>query len=239
MSSPLPQAGQALVESLVVLAVLGSLWLGISWLGRLQDVGLQLSHASRRAAFAYAHQRLTPEGLMPAGDGYLDTPGHRWRTRRGQDLLAGAVRLALESQGAMAGRQPGDPIVGAAALRQELRLGDPRVWRASARVRTSGRASTAGTLRDFDRLGLTLRRHTAILSGGGAAAGDAEAQSILADSRRAWAGAASVSRAAGQAVLNRARGVDAAWGRALPDWDWISPWTGSVPRPHVQAWSQP
>lgn len=234
-----PQGGQALVETLVVLTVLGSLWLGIAWLGRLQDIGLQLAHASRRAAFAHAHQGLAPAALDHAGDGYLDAPGHRWRTRQGRDLLAGAPRLDIESLGAMTGLQAGDPVAGAADLRRELRLGDPTVWRAVARVQTAGGAGTAGALHDFDRLGLSLQRHTAILSGDGAAGNDAEAQSIMAGSPRAWGVAASASRAAGQGVLSRVKGMDAAWGRALPAWDWTDSWTGSVPRPHLQPWRQP
>ncbi len=239
MLIPVRQGGQALVETLVVLTVLGSLWLSIAWLGRLQDVGLQLAHASRRAAFAHAHQGLAPEALEPGGDGYLGAPGHRWRNRRGLDFLAGEARLVVESLGPMIGRQAGDPLAGAADLRRELRLGDPTVWRAGAWTWTAGEAETTGSLLDFDRLGLGLRRHTAILSGDGAAAGDAETQSILAGSPRAWSAAASASRAAGRAALGRLRGVDAAWGRALPDWDWMGPWTGSVPRPHLRNWGRP
>src|SRR5690606_8866933 len=140
------QAGQALVESLVVLTVLGSLWAGIAWLGRLQDAGLQLAHASRRAAFAHAHQGLAPEALAPGGDGYLDAPGHRWRTRQGRVFLAGGAQLTLESLGAMTGLQPGDPVAGAAALRREWHLGDAAVWRAVARAGTTGRAVTTGRL---------------------------------------------------------------------------------------------
>lgn len=233
------QGGQALVEALVALAVLGGLWLGIAWLGRLQDAGLQLAHASRRAAFAHAHQGLAPEALEPGGDGYLDAPGHRWRTRRDLGFLAGPARLDVEPLGAMAGRQAGDPEAAAPDLRRELRLGDPRVWRASARARTAGQASTTGSLRDFDHLGLDLRRHTAILSGDGAAEGDAEVQSILAGSTRVWSAAASTSRTTGRAALGRLGGVDAAWGRVLPDWDWMGPWAGSVPRPHLRTWGQP
>ncbi|MHA3902670.1 hypothetical protein ACTPOE_03625 [Castellaniella sp. WN] len=239
MSIHAQQGGQALVETLAVLIVLGSLWLGIAWLGRLQDIGLQLAHASRRAAFAHAHQGLPPEALASGGDGYLDAPGHLWRTRRGRSFLAGSAHLEVESLGPATGRQAGDPVAGAADLRRELRLGDPTVWRAGARGRTAGDASTTGSLPDFDRLGLDLRRHTAILSGDGAAADDADAQSTLAASPRAWDAAASASRAAGRAVLGRLRDVDAAWSRALPDWDWIGPWTGSVPSPHLQAWRRP
>ncbi len=233
------QGGQALVETLVVLAALGSLWLGIAWLGRLQDIGLQLAHASRRAAFAHAHQGLAPGALGPGGDGYLNAPGHRWRTRRGQGFLAEPAYLDIEPLGDMTGRQAGDPGAAASDLRRELRLGDPRVWRAGARVRTAGGISSTGSLLDFDHLGLDLRRHTAILSGDGAAAGDGEVQSILAGSARAWGATASASRAAGRAALDRLGGVDAAWGRVLPDWDWVDSWTGSVPRPHLRTWGQP
>ncbi len=156
MSLHAQQGGQALVETLVVLTVLGSLWLGIAWLGRLQDVGLQLAHASRRAAFAHAHQGLAPAALGRAGDAYLDAPGHRWRTRQGQDFLGDEARLNLASLGAMTGRQAGDPVAGSADLRRELRLGDPTVWRAVARVETAGAVDTTGALHDFDRLGLGL-----------------------------------------------------------------------------------
>ena len=233
------QAGQALAETLVVLAVLGSLWVAIAWLGRLQDVGLQLAHASRRAAFAHAHQGQTPQMLAPAADGYLDAPGHRWLTRQGQDFLDGAAGLDLQALGPQDGPQAGDPSAVAAALREELQLGDPTVWRALARVRTAGGPTTQGTLADFDRLGLHLQRQTAILSGDGAAHGDAAVQAVLAGSRHAWQGAAAASQRAGEAVLDRAAGVDAAWGRALPDWNWIDAWTGSVPHPHLQPWRQP
>ena len=239
MSSAAQQQGQALVEALVVMVVLASLWLGLAWVGRLQDIGLQLMHASRRAAFAYAHQDLAPQALDAGGDGYLDAPGQRWQTRQGQDLLADEASLAVRSMGNQRSQQPGDPLTGAAALRRELHLGDPDLWRAEARAQTRGEAGTQGTLHDFDRLGLQLQRHTAILRGEGAAASDADTQAILAGSPGAWGDAAQMSRTAGERTLARLKGVDAAWGRALPDWDWIHAWTGSVPHVHLQPWSQP
>ncbi|MDY0309803.1 MAG: hypothetical protein RBR29_08445 [Castellaniella sp.] len=239
MSMPMQQAGQALAESLAVLLVLGSLWLGVAWLGRLQDSALQLAHASRRAAFAHAHQGLPLQALVPGGDGYLDAPGHRWHTRQGQSLLEGESGLDVHPLMAAATGSIGDSVAEAADLRREFRLGDRNVWRAEAQAKTAGLSSVSGALFDFDRLGLDLRRHTAILVGDGAAAGDGDAQSILAGSPHAWGTAAQTSRNAGQAVLGRLRAVDSAWGRALPDWDWLSSWTGSVPRPHLRIWSQP
>ena len=239
MPSAGQQQGQALVEALVALVVLASLWLGLAWLGRLQDIGLQLMHASRRAAFAYAHQGLAPQELDPGGDGYLDVPGQRWQTRQGLNFLAGEASLTVRSTGHLRNQQPGDPLAGAAALRRELHLGDPDLWRAEARVDTRGAARTQGALHDFDRLGLQLQRHTAILRGEGAAASDADTQAVLAGSPGAWGDAAQASRTAGERTLARLKGVDAAWGRALPDWDWIHAWTGSVPHVHLQPWSQP
>ena len=236
---PLSQHGQALAEALIVLAVLGSLWAGIAWLGRLQDVGLQLAHASRHAAFAHAHQGLVPTALPAIAGIYLDAPGHRWNTRQGHAFLADAGTVEVTSAGPQGGLQPGVPVAGAAGLRGELLLGDSTVWRLVARAQTTGDQIPQGGLADFDRLPLRLVRQTAILRGTGAAAGDADVQTILAGSARAWGDAAASSHAAGDTILDRAGGVDAAWGRPLPDWNWISPWTGSVPRPHLQPWRQP
>ena len=233
------QSGQALAEALIVLIVLGSLWVGIAWLGRLQDVSLQLAHASRYAAFAEAHQGRDDTAMHTVIAPYVDAPGHRWQTRQGLDFLAQDLALAWQPVGEPQGPQPGDPMAAAADLRRELQLGDPVVWRVAARVRTAGHDTTAGLLADFDHLGLSLNRQTAILRGDGAAQGDAQVQAILAGSARAWGDAAAQSRHAGETIFRHAGGVDVAWGRAVPAWNWIDAWTGSVPRPHLQPWRQP
>lgn len=232
------QSGQALAESLVILGALGSLWLAVAWLGRLQDVDLQLLHASRRAAFSLAHQGVSsPEDSDAAA--VLAAPGHRWQVRPGGDLLADAARIALEPTGQSPARQIGDGATHAAALREELRLGDKAVWRAHASVRTNGQARVSGGLRDFDQLALSWRRQTAILSGSGAAPDDEAVHAVLAASAHAWDHWAQASIRAGKDIDARVHGTDAAWDRARPTWDWLQPWVAAVPQRHLQTGAAP
>ncbi|MGS1116121.1 hypothetical protein [Castellaniella sp. UC4442_H9] len=245
------QNGQAVIEGLVVAGVLGSLVAGGIWLGGLQDVGLQLQHASRRVAFGHAHQGLQPDDLWTGVDGYLASPGHEWRTRRGDSLVHQgdrgpatgydklSVHAALESLMLQPSRQPGDDVAAAAQWRTELRLGNARVWRAGVSVSTGSGRHAGGALHDFDRAGLDLHRATAILAGSGAARDDATVQQTLANSTQAWGRLTDVSRHEGQALQRRLQRLDGAWGRAHPGWDWLSAWAGEVPAGRLRPWSRP
>ncbi len=236
---PCHQRGQALAEALMVLAALGCLWLAVAWLGRLQDIGLHLAHASRRLAFAHAHQGLAPQDLATDGPFQMGAAGPHWHNRQGQDLLPAGVQLDLGALARVPARQVGDPVAGAGELREQWQLGDPSVWRAGATAVTLGQSAPRGDLRDFDQLQLTLQRHTAILRGSGAATGDAQVQSTLGSSQRAWARWASASRAAGQRIQEGMQPVDAAWGRPGLTWNWIDPWAAWVPQTHLQNRRQP
>ncbi|HEX7388359.1 MAG TPA: hypothetical protein VF285_13930 [Castellaniella sp.] len=239
------QRGQSVVEALLALAVLGSLSLAIAWLGRLQDVALQAQHASRRIAFAQSHQGLGPARLASGVDGYLETPGHAWRDRQGHALLVendqpGAKHaVRLWNTEAVPSVQVGDPVVGANRWRHELQLGEEGVWRADVSLRTQAADVSARTLRDFDRLGLSLHRHTAILQGSGAAASDIQAQDRLSASPQAWDKLAAGSRKQGQTVQRQMHQVDSAWGRSQPEWDWTSRWADEVPAWYLKPWRQP
>lgn len=233
------QAGQALAEALVVMGALASLWLAVAWLGRLQDVDLQLQHASRRVAFAFAHQGVSAEALAAEAALELSAPGQRWQTRQGQDFLAEAAQGGLQTTTAMPLRAPGDAVPDAGALRAELQLGDAAVWRASAAVYTSGQGQASTRLQDFDQQALSWQRQTATMRGSGAAADDIAVQSVLADSTHAWGRWAQESIRQGRVLDLRLQGVDAAWGRARPDWDWLQPWAGDVPDHHLSARTTP
>lgn len=230
------QRGQALAESLLVLGVLAALVVALTWLGRLQDLGLQLAHASRHAAFAHAHQGA--DDVFAGVREHFAAPGHAWGARSGA-LLAEPVAIAVESVAPAPVPAPGDPVAAASQWRAELALGDPPVWRATASAQTAGEESTTGKLRDFDGLGLALRRHTSILHGSGAAPGDAEVQQRLAGSAHAWRDLADVSRQYGREAQQRLQDLDAAWGRRQPTWDWLSSWAGEVPQPYLRARRQP
>ncbi|WP_322994898.1 hypothetical protein [Castellaniella sp.] len=233
------QTGQALAEALVVTGVLASLWLAVVWLGRLQDIDLQLLHASRRAAFAFAHQGVSAEALAADTALELSAPGQRWQTRRGQSFLAEAAQVGLQATAVVPLREPGDVVPDTGALRAELQLGDAAVWRAGAVVRTSGQDQAATRLQDFDRQALSWQRQTAIMRGSGAASDDVAVQSVLAGSPHAWGRWAQASIREGQVLDLRLQGVDAAWGRARPDWDWLQPWAGDVPEHHLSARTTP
>ncbi len=228
------QAGQALIEALLVLGGLGSFWIAISWLGQLQDIRQQLDHASRHAAFAHAYQGLEPLMIDLQVQQDLSGPGNRWQGRDGQARAAGAPRVSLDQVETPPFAQIGDPLPIAAALRAELQLGDALPWRAHVSLTTRGLPTATGTLRDFDQLGLSLHRHTAIAAGSGAAHSDAAVQDTLGRSAAAWRSMAEPSRGAGQAVSQRMAGVDQAWGRAQPDWDWLSSWVGRIPARYLE-----
>ncbi|MGB6241133.1 MAG: hypothetical protein WBF69_01495 [Castellaniella sp.] len=233
------QTGQALAEALVVLGALASLWLGVAWLGRVQDAALQLSHVSRQAAFAWAHQGVPDADVtVQALDDGL-AAGQRGQDRQGRDLLPHGIALRQEPLPARPGRGPGDPVAGATQARQELRLGDETVRRFQAGARTAGREQVSGSLRDFDQLSLSLQRHTAILRGAGAADGDDAVQAVLGGSEQVWGRYARDSQAAGRVADQRLQGVDAAWGRDRPRWDWLAAWTGRIPARHLQAEGAP
>ncbi|MGB6008081.1 hypothetical protein [Castellaniella sp.] len=239
MTVMIDQGGQALAEALVVLAALAGLCLGIAWLGRTQDAALQLSHASRQAAFAWALQDLPAVDLSSQAKADSLAPGQRGRTRSGAALLPDGMHVRLDALPGWQGRRPGDPVPGAADIRRELELGDETLWRLRAHARTAGQDRTLGDLRDFDDQALFLQRHTAIMRGAGAAADDAAVQGALGGSGQVWGQAWQAAQAAGSDVDRRLQGVDAAWGRERPRWDWLGPWTGRVPERHLQRRSAP
>lgn len=225
------QQGQALAESLLVLAVLASFWLAIAWLGRIQDIRLQLLHDSRHAAFAWAHQdehTQTPHAWVPSR-----TPKAGWQTRKGQALVPDGVALWLDQSTGQLRNLPGDMVAGGAEIRRDWRLGDERLWVAHAEARTAGGSAGQAELADFDQVALRLRAHTAIAVGSGAASSDALVQHTLAGSALAWGHAQQASQAVGQAVARRLGPLDAPWGRPEPQWDWLGPWAGQVPQRHL------
>ncbi|MFA5662785.1 hypothetical protein [Castellaniella sp.] len=229
------QAGQALAEALLALGVLGSLWVAIGWLGQLQDIRQQLDHASRHAAFAFAHQGLAPASIEAQAQQDMAGPGHVWQTRDGLARISGTAALHLGQTGSPAPVQIGDPAAVAKALRRELHLGDEQPWAARISLATRGRPSVLGTLADFDLSGLRFQRHTAIARGSGAAQADAEVHEILAQSQAAWRTMADSSRTAGYAVAQRMAGVDQAWSRAQPEWDWLASWAGRLPARYLEV----
>ncbi len=231
------QRGQALVEALVVMGVLAGGWLAAAWLGRLRDIDLQALHASRHQAFAHAHQGVAAPAMMPA-DSYFTGAGQHWASRHDASVLAGVGARWLQAAQAPH-RQLGDSVAAGPAIRRELRLGDEAVRIAEVGLATAGVQGVEGGLRDFDRRALRWVRHTAILRGEGAAPGDAQVQAVLAGAGTLWADAAGHSAGLGRSVDARMRPVDAPWGRAGLQDDWLTPWAGMLPARHLRIGEQP
>jgi len=222
------QSGQALAEGVVGLATLVVVFWAVALVGRYQDITLQAAHASRYAAFLQTVHRFEDAELtaLVARHFFADA-GKRWRTASGGPLLvaAPAVQARRVPDTGVTTLYGGVPV-SAAPLFREWGVGDEGLLRAAVNVRA--RRTPYGA-RQEDGVALAFERATAILSGAGHGADDVNVQQRLADGETAWRRAARQSRVAGQAVAGRMRGVDDAWGRAEPTFDWLSAWRGLVP----------
>lgn len=235
------QEGQAVVESSVAMLALAVLWVGLNWLGNYQDIALATIHASRHAAFVAT--RVEPSELAH-GTGksmvqrYFTGGAHHWNDRRGASVVNPAEGLnaswrrdlPLSSQA-----QPGRAARDAITLRADWSLEDRGLIHARVNMAFGAGRHVSETQTEllglgvFDRAYPALRRDTYVLVGAGSALSDAAVQEAVAASRFAWAAPQGMSRSVGGQAAGRAAMVDSAWGRAEPDFDWLSRWSGRVP----------
>lgn len=245
------QAGQALVEGMVAMLILLSLWVGVAWLSRFQDIALQTSHASRFAAFSLARD----PGYVSIGairQSYFSGPSHQWKDRRGNEVLsAGRNEVLLEitrHARLPSGAQPGAAHAEAVTLRQEWLLEDTGIASAAIKVDVQ-RAALQGQhaadqpnagdsfglgLRQFDTYSIPLVRQTAILLGAGHASSDRETQVRVAQSGLGWSSAANASYGLSRKISSVMNAVDGAWRRPEPVFDWLGPWHGVIPEHHLR-----
>jgi len=217
------QQGQALAEGMLVLLLAGLLWAAIVYVGQLQDVAVQAQHASRVAAFAAAHDTLSTD-TQALRQAHFAGAAHRWRDHAGRRLLPdpdAQVSLRLMQQAPLPTQaQPGQTDADATRLRQEWRLDDAGLVHAAVAIPVQV---------PFQRAGMTIRRHTAILRDAGHSPDAGSAQRRVGESAYAWADAARRSRTAGQHVQKMLEPVDAGWHRPSPSYDWLMPWAGEYP----------
>jgi hypothetical protein len=152
---------------------------------------------------------------------FLHAQGHTGSPAAGIDVSRGSRPAGFMGPG-------GNP---AAALRREWRVEDRGMVTASARFRSEngphGWTSPAG------------RRHTSLLAGAAHARGDRHTQQVVGSSRTAWARAAQPSIRAGRRVAAALRSIDAGWGRELPRFDWLTPWSDLAPAGRVRTGPPP
>lgn len=233
-----PQRGQAVVESLLGLAVLAILLMLLAMVDRLQDLALRAAHASRFMAMSLVQGRDVSAIDVSLRRRFFDPAQHRWVTRHGLSMTQGGRRVGLSSSSLppTSAMQVGQSRIG--PLRQELLAADSGIVVARVRIapqlgpvdRQSAEASPSGLrLQAWDRMVLTLDRHTAMVANAGHAANDAAVADRLDAGEQAWRAAADRSRQAGRAVAQAMSRVDAPWGRPAPDFDWLRPWQDVVP----------
>lgn len=236
------QSGQALVESLVAVLGLSALWAALHWLSQYQDMALSALHASRHAAFlasrAGGDALVQAAGVEQAVDRYFAGRAHQWRDRHGEallqpdrDLRVEVRRLAPISDFA----QPGGAGSVERTLRRDWLVEDGGMVQAGVTLDFAHLAQD--TRPDSRPLGMVrfdlpyprLERRLSLLVGAGHAQADGATQARVGASGLAWSAAYSASRAAGGEVAVRAEGVDTAWNRPGPEFDWLAPWSGRVP----------
>ncbi len=238
------QSGQALAEGLVVMLVLLLFFVGIGWLGRLLDMGLQASHASHYGAFQLGRE------IPDINKAELDTrfllgPEKNWRDRRGSLLLdPDAIVVTVDRNEKLdATMQPGVNHGQASLLRKGWQIEDPGIARLSlsvtpvftaARKQADSNVALNLGLDYFDHFSLSIRRHTSILTDAGHAASDKVAHTHTSLSREGWQNAASLSYESGRKVQSYAQSVDAPWDRPQPVFDWLQPWQGKLPAHHLE-----
>ncbi|MCC2595413.1 hypothetical protein LKR43_03575 [Pusillimonas sp. MFBS29] len=246
MNSRRAQCGQALVEGLLAMLVLVSIWVAVAWLGNLQDMALTVQHASRHAAFSYTRNP-SPESSVSLRGQYFMGPAHQWNERSGKAMLPwprDQVRIDV-SRSAVLGQpaQAGGTNPLAHVLRNDWGLLDKGIVHAQVLALpkadtvhhpdlSTSRASILG-LKDFS-IYPQLRRHISILEGAGHASGDVHAQQIIGRSLLAWSDSAHASGAIGLRVDATMSAVDKAWDRQHPVFDWLQPWAGYVPAERLE-----
>jgi hypothetical protein len=240
-SVPAKQAGQAVLEACIMLALFLLMWSALSWLAGLQDIGLAAQHAGRQAAFM--HARGSQDDMQAVVHRhFLSGSAHRWSLIDSGTLFdsaSDASQVHVDNGTALSEQaQPGGVAPHAAALRHGWALQDSGIATARISVTTQASRKLSGSLRG-DPAGhvmggsWTLHRHTSVLTNAGHAEDDRAVQKRVADSRPAWAESAQLSYALARRISDRMGAVDSAWKRSPPRMDWLDAWEGAVPEPHL------
>lgn len=238
------QNGQAALEALVSMLALAVLWVGVAWLGRIQDLALQASHAARYSAFmATRHDSDTPANGSRVAS-FADSAG-QWMDRRGESLLHSVYQdisvSFIRGTPMAADKQLGGADRGITQLRHDWHSADKGVLTAQVHVvPRNDHAQEEGDssllkLYQFDEAYPLIRRHTSIMTGSAHSSDDAATAERIANSDLAWSGPARNSYRLGRRVQAAASRVDAGWDRPQPVFDWLQPWADRLPDHHLRS----
>lgn len=237
------QSGQAVIEAFVCLLALGVLWVAVAWLGRIQDLALQASNASRHAAFLAT--RLEQGGpLDTITTGAFYGQANQWMRRDGerlQDSVYQRIDVSFRRSNATTNYNQdvvADPRI--IQLGKDWLSVDERVLSAQVSLvpfaglsRSDVNGSLLG-LEQLDNAYPQIQRHTSIMTGAGHSGDDLSAAERIANSNLAWSGPFNQSYGVGRKVNQVASRVDAGWKRPQPVFDWLKPWAEYLPSHHLR-----
>lgn len=239
---PSQRIGQALVESIVLMLVFISFFVAIPWLGRLIDIGIQQSNASRYAAFQWARQLTSPDKQQLKQQFFLSHQ-HNWRDRQ-QNKIVNASDISIQSERKQVlsdDMQPGKRVGQADVLRRQWGLQDQGIVTVKLDITphyTNHHISGKGAL-DIDagfleRIPLTIYRHTAILINAGHSDSDIASHRRVGQSALAWKTVTEQSYVLGKHIQRYAAPVEG-FSRHKPVFDWLVPWAGKLPKHHLRG----
>lgn len=235
------QQGQALVESLVLLLILISFFIAIPYLGRLIDISITQSNASRYGAFQLTRQ-LTGLNESYIKEKFFLKNDQQWRDRQNQKIVhEGNILLHVSRLEKLSnGMQPGKKK--AQVLREEWGIEDKGIARVDVSVSpsyTQGKSRTSTALGlglvFFDGINPFIKRHTSILTDAGHSDSDLSTHKRTARTNTAWGKAAKGSYELGRSIQSYAAPVDRGFSRPQPVFDWLEPWAGKIPQRHLRG----
>ncbi len=206
------------------------------WLNRLQDIALTAQHAGRLGAFDLTRRPDVDKSYLVRQ--FFAERAASWKTFQGQSMVPDkAVRIQVGRLGVLpAEAQPGGTHSQAGKLRPDWGIQDRGVANVALLVRPEHSVpqpaaveSILGRLSNIDALPLTIRRHTAILTGAGHAKDAEVAHRRAASSTAGWRLAADNSQGVARQIDKLMMPVDAAWQRPRLALDWFGKWQGKMP----------
>lgn len=210
------QRGQAAVEGLLALTLLGALWYGVTAVGTLSMHGQQAGHLSRLAAFtgaeldAMAHRGVTASISMET----LSLPS---------ETSVGFTEQSCIENIDHAGTKTCTGDTHAVRLQRDWLQEGSRIRRAHATVHSL--ADPMQIKRDGALSLLSITRQTAIAPITGYEKNDSTISHRIESSIVGWKRAADLSRPIAQRVIQRMRSVDTAVDRGSVSTNWVSAWS--------------
>ena len=201
-TSPGQQRGQAVIEAMVLVPLMGVLIWAVSWVGSLQFSAQQMSQASRKAAMAAAMgQPLSPRDAMTATG-----------LNRRVEALTGVAALQV------------------ALLQDEWFGGELQLLSVHANANANANANPHPRAPHLvSAVTAPITRYTRVAVGTGYAHGDKDAMHRIASAPTAWRQAQRLSVAQARRFESLVARMDGPWGRPSMQTDWLSAWADVVP----------